>query len=90
MMSLIGAKSCRSCEHRWIAKQPGGPEVMMCRRYPPTVVVMPIPDPRANGAWGVNGFYPQINPDWPCGEYKRHEGHALEEIAAAAKEATQQ
>ena len=86
MVSLIGAKSCRSCEFRWVAN----PQVTMCRRYPPTVVVMPIPDPAARGQWGVNGFYPQVNPDWPCGEYKRSEAHALEEVTAAAKEATQQ
>ncbi len=88
MSGLIGAKSCISCEFRLRTKEQ--PTILMCRRYPPQVVTMPIPDPRANGAWGVNGFYPQVNPAWPCGEYRRSEAFALEEIADAAKMATQQ
>ena len=83
MVGLIGAKSCRSCE--WRLKTPQAPQVLMCRRNPPQVVVMPIPDPRANGQWGVNGFYPQVNPDWPCGEYRRNEANAAEEVAEAGR-----
>ena len=82
MTKIIGAKSCRSCEYMF--RPEGAPkEMMMCRRYPPTVVAMPVPDPRANGAWGINGFYPQVNPDWPCGEYKRNDGKAIHELEAA-------
>ena len=88
MSGLIGAKSCRSCEYRLkVAQQPG---VLMCRRYPPTVVTMPIPDPRANGQWGVNGFYPQVNPDWPCGEYVRNAQNVAEELQESVIGATAQ
>ena len=45
MAGLIGAKSCRSCEFK--LRIPQQPDVLMCRRYPPqVVVVVPIPDPR--------------------------------------------
>jgi hypothetical protein len=88
MVGLIGAKSCRNCEFR--LKLPQQPAVLMCRRYPPQVVVMPIPDPRANGQWGVNGFYPHVNPDWPCGEYVRSDSGVAEELAESVKGITAQ
>ena len=81
MSMLIGAKSCHSCEFN--LKTPDAPKVVMCRRYPPQVVTMPMPGPRGEASWGVNGFYPQVRPEWPCGEYKRNELNALEEIREA-------
>src|SRR5579863_8173014 len=85
MVSLIGAKSCNSCEFK--LRIPQQPKILMCRRYPPQVVTMPLPP---SGQWGINGFYPQVNPEWPCGEYRRNEQYAHEELQESVQGVTQQ
>jgi hypothetical protein len=85
MSQLIGAKSCRSCEHRVKLKEIPGK--MFCRRFPPQVYGGVVPDATGRPAllWGAT--YPEINPDLPCGEYHRNDAHAGEEMAEAAKAA---
>jgi hypothetical protein len=79
MTTLIGAKSCRSCEHR--LKAPGQQNgLIMCRRYPPTPLAVQVVTEHGP-QWAVNAFYPQVNPDWPCGEYSRSALNAAEELA---------
>lgn len=74
---LIGAKSCRSCEHRLLK----GASVF-CRRYPPQTFVVPQQGP--NGpVMSPMSWYPPVNPEDPCGEYKRSEANAREEVMQA-------
>lgn len=83
MIPLLGAKSCRSCEYHF--KQPGGGGVLACRRYPPAVVFIAIPGPDGAPNWITNSVFPPINPDIPCGEYKRNELMAQAELAQSTK-----
>lgn len=87
MTGLIGAKSCRSCEYR--LKAQGEPDVLMCRRYPPQVIGVVIPT-SSGVQTAVNAFYPQVNPEWPCGEYVRSPANAAEELADSVKGVTAQ
>ena len=84
-MAIIGGRSCRSCEHRRLT----GRETF-CYRYPPCVVVVPMPDGRGGMAAGFQSVYPQVDPNMPCGEYARSEVNAKTEIEHAADGATRQ
>ena len=74
---LIGAKSCRNCEFK-IAK---GTQ-LHCRRYPPQTFVLPSIGPQGP-TWAPMTWYPPVNPDEPCGEHKRNEFAAMEELSQA-------
>lgn len=77
MIGLIGGRSCRTCEHRFVQSQ-----VILCLRYPPTLLLVPMKQPNGEIQPGAQSFYPQVNPDMPCGEYRRNEEYAALEIAA--------
>jgi hypothetical protein len=74
---LIGAKSCRSCEHRLLK----GSSVF-CRRYPPQTFVTIQSSPNGPVTTPMS-WYPPVNPDEPCGEYKRNDMNAREELGQA-------
>lgn len=88
MNSLVGAKSCRSCE--WRGKFAQDPGILFCRRYPPQIYSMPMQTPAGVVQWTMNASYPTVNPDLPCGEYERNAAHSAEEIAEASKGMTAQ
>lgn len=79
---IIGGKTCRSCEHRRLESQ-----VVFCYRFPPHVVVVPMPGPNGQVVPGFQSAYPQVNPILTCGEYRRKEEFARDEIRAASTEA---
>ena len=84
MSLLIGGDSCRSCH--WRLKMHGA---LLCRRFPPTAVAIGVNNGKGvEFAWQAS--YPVVAPDYPCGEYKRDDAHAAEELRDAAKGATQQ
>jgi hypothetical protein len=78
-LPLLGAKSCRSCEHHF--KLPSS--LIVCKRYPPQLVFVAVPGPMGEPQWITNSFFPPVNPDIPCGEYKRNELFAAEELQVA-------
>jgi hypothetical protein len=41
-------------------------DVGTCHRYPPTVLIVPAP----NGAAMPATTYPQVKPEWWCGEFQ--------------------
>jgi hypothetical protein len=75
-MPLIGGKTCSSCEYR-IAMN----NRMFCGRYPPQIFVVPVVDPIAKATvMAPQSSYPQVNPQLPCGEYKRNDAYAQKEV----------
>lgn len=79
MTSLIGGRTCRSCEYsRRLDPSPKGP--LHCMRYPPQVFALAVPTPQGSSVQ-VNSTYPTVNPDLPCGEYRRSEVRAMDELA---------
>lgn len=88
MVSLIGVKSCHSCEFK--LHMPNTPrEALFCRRYPPTLMTSVIQTPQGPQV-ATNGSYAPVNPEYPCGEYKRNEAYARDELTEASREATKQ
>lgn len=83
--TLIGARSCRSCEYR-LATQ----GKLFCRRYPPQNIGGLVPDSQGRPITMFMSSYPETNPVFPCGEYRRNEVFASEEIAAAGQGMTPQ
>jgi hypothetical protein len=83
--AIIGGKSCRSCMHRRMAGQE-----TFCYRYPPTVLLVPMPGPKGQVAPGFQSAYPAVNPDMPCGEYARSEVFASEEVQTSVLGETRQ
>lgn len=75
---LIGAKSCRTCEFRH--KQGN---MIFCTRNPPqiyaTVTVNTVHGPQPAPV----ASYAPVNPDIPCGEYRRSEAFATQEVLAS-------
>lgn len=82
MAGIIGGRTCRTCEHRTIRKQ-GPQEMVFCRRYPPTCVVVMGLDQRGNPISQIQSSYPCVDPNEPCGEYRRNELFADKEVAGA-------
>ena len=73
MAALIGSKTCHSCEH--IMRLQNN---LHCRRYPP------VPFMLINGAEArIISSYPPVQPEMPCGEYKRNEINAAVEMHEA-------
>ena len=73
---IIGGKSCHSCDFRY--KQGNA---IFCTRFPPQLFLATVQTP--HGLQQVTqASYPIVNPTIPCGEYKRNEMHASEEITA--------
>ena len=86
MNAIIGGRTCRSCMHRKLF----GQEVF-CYRYPPTVLAVPMVDPRTRQPGvGFQSVYPSVNPDMPCGEYARSDAFASEEVRASVLGETKQ
>ncbi len=79
MSQLIGSKSCRSCE--WRAKLHSK---LFCRRFPPQNIGGLMPGPNGQPITVFTSSYPEVNADLPCGEYKRNELHASEELSLVA------
>lgn len=74
---IIGGRSCRTCE---FSRQENS--VVFCLRYPPQVTAVVLPAPNGQGVGvRVDSNYPPVNPDWPCGEYRRSEARAMDEIS---------
>lgn len=73
--AIIGGKSCRSCMHRRMAGQE-----TFCYRYPPTVLLVPMPGPKGQVTPGFQSAYPVVDPDMPCGEYSRSEAFMPGEV----------
>lgn len=76
---LIGGKTCRSCEHRHTQGS-----TVFCRRYPPQVMIVPVKDERGIATFGFQSAYPAVDPTMPCGEYRRSDLFAREEVEASA------
>lgn len=78
--TLIGATVCASCKFM-IVVQVQGQGKPACRRYPPVVTPITMPDPRGwphdgKGGQGVVhvgeiASFPPVAPDGWCGEYQR-------------------
>lgn len=77
--TIIGARSCRSCEFRVKMH-----EKLFCRRYPPQNVGGLAPGPEGRPITLFISSYPEANPEIPCGEYKRNEMNANDELMEAA------
>ena len=77
MSRLIGGRSCRSCEHSRQVNSKGPPH---CLRFPPQVFALLVPTPTGSGVQ-VSAAYPTVNPDLPCGEYRRSEARAMDEVS---------
>ena len=80
MQNLIGGKSCRSCEFRLKLHTK-----LHCRRYPPQNIGGLAPGERGQPVTLFVSSYPETNPDLPCGEYRRSELHAAEELRDAGQ-----
>lgn len=76
---IIGSKSCRSCE--FLSRKDGQ---MYCCRYPPTPFCVMQPNGQGGMTANIIAAYPPVNPDMPCGEYKRNEINAAEELLEAS------
>ncbi len=76
---IIGGKTCRSCEYRRVANG-----VVFCHRFPPQVMIVPMRDSAGAVSPGFQSVYPAVDPAMPCGEYRRSETFANEEVAGAA------
>jgi hypothetical protein len=72
---IIGDKTCFSCAYRVI----DGKNIY-CRRYPPTVILVPSYTADGHPAMGLQSSYPIVNPNWPCGEYHRNPIFRREEL----------
>lgn len=76
MSRLIGGRSCRSCEHSRLEGS-----VTFCLRFPPQVTSVALPMPNGQPGVRTDSTYPFVNPDWPCGEYRRSEARAMDEVS---------
>jgi hypothetical protein len=76
---IIGGKTCRSCEHRYVLNG-----VVFCHRYPPVVLLVPMPGSNGQLQPGYQSAFPAVDPSMPCGEYKRSEAFARDEVSGAA------
>lgn len=75
---IIGGRSCRSCEHsRQIDVAPSPPH---CLRFPPQVFAVLVPTPKGPSLQ-ISSTYPTVNPEMPCGEYRRSEAKAMDEVS---------
>lgn len=79
-MTLIGGATCSSCSHRF--RQDA--RIILCRRYPPQIVMVPLPGPANQVQPSVQAYFPAVAPDARCGEYQRNEGYAMQEVADQA------
>lgn len=77
MSRIIGGRSCRSCEHSRMLDATGAPH---CLRFPPQVFALLVPTPQGP-SMQINSVYPTVNPDLPCGEYRRSEAKAMDEVS---------
>ena len=77
---IIGANSCRSCAHRRVVDRE-----VFCYRYPPIVLVVPMPGPKGTPIPGFQSCYPRVDPDAPCGEYTHSAVNAAEVVAEATR-----
>jgi hypothetical protein len=82
---IIGGRTCRTCEHSHEIRPPGGPPQVFCTRFPPQVFALAIPGPRGGSQVNVNATYPLVNPEIPCGEYRRSEVKAMAEVGPAGR-----
>lgn len=74
---IIGGKSCHSCEFSLALQR-----LTFCTRFPPQVYVAPINTP-TGPVPGLQASYPPVNPELPCGEYRRNELKAGQQISQA-------
>lgn len=80
-MNIIGGKTCRSCEFKLVVAQN-----IFCRRYPPTTLIVPQSMPDGKIVPSVQSAFPPVNPDNPCGEYRRNDLYAADELKTAAND----
>lgn len=67
-MSEAPERVCGACQHKFA--EPNDLTQVMCRRYPPQVVVVPTGGPMGPGL-AIQGRYPPVHLKMPaCGEYK--------------------
>ena len=83
MTAIIGGRGCGSCEHRLRVGA-----MIVCRRYPPQMMVIPMQQPNGQVVPGLQSNFPVVSADMICGEYRRSELHAAEEVGAAASDVT--
>lgn len=76
---IIGGKTCRSCEYRYILNG-----TVFCHRFPPQVLLVPMPGPNGQMQPGFQSAFPAVDPSMICGEYRRSEAMANEEVSTAA------
>jgi hypothetical protein len=63
----LAPNACKNCFH---GQERPTDKAINCRRYPATVIVMPMKDPKGQSMLGPAAIYPVMGPDEVCGEYK--------------------
>jgi hypothetical protein len=84
---IIGGKTCRSCVYRHLTEPGAG---VFCKRYPPQILLVPVPGPNGQMQPSIQSAYPTVDPMLPCGEYARSEIFATEEVSGASQGARPQ
>ena len=67
-------RECSTCQHSFVMQQGGNPGHTICRRYPPTVLLLnmqgPVTPQNPSGMVQIpNGVPAPVAPNWICGEY---------------------